>query len=206
MGILTIITTGHAKAITVNFGYAKHHGGLCYLRYDDTNPSKEEQLYFDSILSSIRWLGVEPDKVTYSSDYFHRLYDLAVDLIRRDKAYICQCTGEVLNVQLLQFKLDGRCPFSSFSVTAEVMGTLRGGKGKLDTRAVCVHRNRPVQESLDLFEQMREGSQILKDMGTTLRMKQDMDDPNPQMWDLVAYRFHSAPHPRTGNEWCIYPT
>jgi hypothetical protein len=80
MGILNIITPGHAKAITVNSGYAKHHGGLCYLRYDDTNPSKEEQLYFDSILSSIRWLGVEPDKVTYSSDYFHQLYDLAVDL------------------------------------------------------------------------------------------------------------------------------
>jgi len=84
---------GHSKAIFINFGYAAHHGGKCYLRYDDTNPEAEEAVYFESILEIIRWLGFEPWKITYSSDYFVKLYDLAVELIRRDKAYVCHCTG-----------------------------------------------------------------------------------------------------------------
>jgi glutaminyl-tRNA synthetase len=84
---------GHSKAIFVNFGYAQFHHGRCYLRYDDTNPEAEEGRYFESILEMVRWLGYEPWKVTYSSDYFQELYDLAIDLIKRDKAYICQCTG-----------------------------------------------------------------------------------------------------------------
>lgn len=83
---------GHSKAIFVNFGYAAHHGGKCYLRYDDTNPEKEEARYFESILEMVRWLGFEPWKITYSSDYFQQLYELAVELIKRDKAYICHCT------------------------------------------------------------------------------------------------------------------
>lgn len=83
---------GHSKAIFVNFGYAAYHGGKCYLRYDDTNPEAEEARYFESILETVRWLGYEPWKVTYSSDYFDRLYDLAVELIKRDKAYVCHCT------------------------------------------------------------------------------------------------------------------
>lgn len=83
---------GHSKAIFVNFGYAAHHGGKCYLRYDDTNPEKEEERYFESILETIRWLGFEPWKITYSSDHFQELYDLAVELIKRDKAYICHCS------------------------------------------------------------------------------------------------------------------
>jgi glutaminyl-tRNA synthetase len=83
---------GHSKAIFVNFGFAAHHGGKCYLRYDDTNPEKEEARYFESILEMIRWLGFEPWKITYSSDYFTELYDLAVELIKRDKAYVCHCT------------------------------------------------------------------------------------------------------------------
>lgn len=83
---------GHSKAIFVNFGYAAHHGGKCYLRFDDTNPEKEEARYFESILEMIRWLGFEPWKITYSSDYFTELYDLAVELIKRDKAYVCHCT------------------------------------------------------------------------------------------------------------------
>lgn len=86
---------GHSKAIFINFGYAAHHGGKCYLRYDDTNPEAEEARYFESILESIRWLGYEPWKITYSSDYFQELYDLAVELIRRDKGYICHCTGKI---------------------------------------------------------------------------------------------------------------
>lgn len=84
---------GHSKAIFVNFGYATHHGGKCYLRYDDTNPEAEEAQYFESILETIRWLGYEPWKITYSSDYFDKLYELAVELIKRDKAYVCHCTG-----------------------------------------------------------------------------------------------------------------
>ena len=84
---------GHSKAIFVNFGYASHHGGRCYLGYDDTNPDAEEAIYFESILEIVRWLGFEPWKITYSSDYFDKLYDLAVELIRRDKAYACHCTG-----------------------------------------------------------------------------------------------------------------
>jgi glutaminyl-tRNA synthetase len=84
---------GHSKAIFINFGYAAHHGGRCYLRYDDTNPEAEEAVYFESILEIVRWLGFEPWKITYSSDYFDELYGLAVELIRRDKAYVCHCTG-----------------------------------------------------------------------------------------------------------------
>jgi glutaminyl-tRNA synthetase len=85
---------GHSKAIFVSFGYAAHHGGKCYLRYDDTNPEKEEAQYFESILVMVRWLGFEPWKITYSSDYFQQLYELAVELIKRDKAYVCHCTRE----------------------------------------------------------------------------------------------------------------
>jgi len=87
---------GHSKAIFVNFGYAAHHGGKCYLRYDDTNPEKEEARYFESILDVIRWLGYEPWKITYSSDYFEQLYELAVELIKRDKAYVCHCTRKLI--------------------------------------------------------------------------------------------------------------
>jgi glutaminyl-tRNA synthetase len=83
---------GHSKAIFVNFGYAAHHGGKCYLRYDDTNPEKEKEEYFESILETVRWLGFEPWKITYSSDNFDKLYELAVELIKRDKAYVCHCT------------------------------------------------------------------------------------------------------------------
>ena len=91
---------GHSKAIFVNFGYAAHHGGHCYLRFDDTNPEAEEGRFFESILETVRWLGYEPWKITYSSDYFDKLYELAVELIRRDKGYVCHCTGErqVLNI------------------------------------------------------------------------------------------------------------
>ncbi|KAJ7629358.1 tRNA synthetases class I, catalytic domain-containing protein [Mycena polygramma] len=169
---------GHAKAIAVNFGYAQYHGGVCYLRYDDTNPSKEEQLYFDNILTAIRWLGIEPDRVTYSSDYFDTLFEKAVELIMKDKAYVCQCTYEE--------REQGR-----------------GAKGA-EPREECAHRRRPVDESLGMFEQMKQGHPDL--VKATLRMKQDLTDPNPQMWDLVAYRSHSHPHARTGTTWKIYPT
>lgn len=88
---------GHSKAITVNFGFARFHGGECYLRFDDTNPEKEEEIYFTSIQEMVEWLGFKPDKITYSSDNFQKLYDLAEDLIKRDGAYVCHCSGERLN-------------------------------------------------------------------------------------------------------------
>jgi glutaminyl-tRNA synthetase len=87
---------GHSKAIFVDFGYAAHHGGHCYLRYDDTNPAKEEGVFFETILETVRWLGYEPWKITYTSDYFQELYELAVELIKRDRGYVCHCTGWML--------------------------------------------------------------------------------------------------------------
>ncbi|KAH8830367.1 glutamine-tRNA ligase [Flagelloscypha sp. PMI_526] len=171
-----LATTGGA-AIFVNFGYAAHHGGKTYLRYDDTNPEKEEGVYFESILEMIRWLGFEPWKITYSSDYFDELYELALQLIKRDKAYVCHCTQE-------QIRIDR-------------------GEGKGSPKP-CIHRDRPISESLLEFEAMKDGKYRPKE--ANLRMKQDLSDPNPQMWDLTAYRILDAPHHRTGSKWKIYPT
>ncbi|CAG8779967.1 37058_t:CDS:2, partial [Racocetra persica] len=169
---------GHAKAINVNFGYAKAHNGLCYLRYDDTNPEAEEERYFDSIRETVEWLGFTPWKITYSSDHFDKLYELAVELIKRDKAYACSCTPEEMH---------------------EMRGGDNGGE-----RKECVHRNRPIEESLAEFQKMKEGR--YKESEVTLRMKMDMQSGNPQFWDLVAYRVLYTPHHRTGDKWCIYPT
>jgi glutaminyl-tRNA synthetase len=169
---------GHSKAIFVNFGYAAHHGGKCYLRYDDTNPEAEEARYFESILEVVRWLGFEPFRITYSSDYFQQLYDLGVELIKRDKGYCCSCTAEEIHRD-------------------------RGGDDYGPRRA-CVHRNRPTEESLKIFNDMKDGKYARGEM--TMRMKQNLEDGNPQMWDLVAYRVVNAPHHRTGSTWCIYPT
>ncbi|KAF8914170.1 tRNA synthetases class I, catalytic domain-containing protein [Gymnopilus junonius] len=168
---------GHSKAIFVNFGYAAHHGGKTYLRYDDTNPEKEEARYFESILEMVRWLGFEPWKITYSSDYFTELYELAVELIKRDKAYVCHCTQEEIKVD---------------------RGEKRGQPRP------CIHRNRPIEESLTEFENMKNGKYKPKE--ANLRMKQDLNDPNPQMWDLTAYRVLETPHHRTHDKWKIYPT
>lgn len=169
---------GHAKAINVNFGYAKAHGGVTYLRYDDTNPEAEEEKYFVSILETIRWLGFEPFKITYSSDYFQQLFDLAVRLIKKGLAYTCQCSGEEINA-------------------------CRGGKDHGERRA-CEHRDRPIEESLDQFMKMKEGR--YKEGEITLRMKMDLTHGNPQFWDLIAYRVMYTPHFRTHDTWCIYPT
>ncbi|KAJ6490419.1 glutamine-tRNA ligase [Mycena vitilis] len=169
---------GHSKAIFVDFGYAAHHGGKCYLRFDDTNPEKEEAQYFESILEMVRWLGFEPWKITYSSDYFQRLYELAVELIKRDKAYVCHCTQEEIKAA-------------------------RGEKSGALPRA-CVHRTRPISESLAEFQKMKDGFYRPKE--ANLRMKQDLEDGNPQMWDLTAYRVLETPHQRTHDKWKIYPT
>ncbi|KAJ7929942.1 glutamine-tRNA ligase [Mycena leptocephala] len=169
---------GHSKAIFVSFGYAAHHGGKCYLRYDDTNPEAEEAQYFESILEMVRWLGFEPWKITYSSDYFQRLYELAVELIKRDKAYVCHCTQEEIKAA-------------------------RGEKSGALPRA-CAHRTRPISESLAEFQKMKDGFYRPKE--ANLRMKQDLTDGNPQMWDLTAYRVLETPHHRTHDKWKIYPT
>ncbi|KAJ3167501.1 hypothetical protein HK101_011766 [Irineochytrium annulatum] len=169
---------GHAKALNINFGYAAAHGGVTYLRYDDTNPEAEEEMYFDSIKDMVTWLGFTPTKITYSSDHFQRLHDLAVELIKRDKAYVCHCTGEEIH-------------------------EMRGGESK-GPRKECKHRSRPIEESLTEFRRMKEG--FYEEGKAILRMKMDMFNPNPQFWDLVAYRVMYTEHLRTGNQWCIYPT
>ncbi|KAI0384711.1 glutaminyl-tRNA synthetase [Hypomontagnella monticulosa] len=171
---------GHAKAITVNFGFARYHGGQCYLRYDDTNPEAEEQVYFDAILEMVEWLGFKPYKITYSSDNFQKLYDLAEKLIGLEKAYVCQCSDTEIKLQ-------------------------RGGeKGTAGPRYRCKHAEQPVEENLKKFRDMRDGH--YKPQEAFLRMKQDITDGNPQMWDLAAYRVLDKPHYRTGDTWKIYPT
>ncbi|KAG0000869.1 hypothetical protein BGZ79_005382 [Entomortierella chlamydospora] len=169
---------GHAKAININFGLAAAHNGICNLRYDDTNPEAEEERYFESILEIVKWLGFTPSEVTYSSTHFQRLYDLAVELIKKDKAYVCHCTGEEIQKH-------------------------RGGPER-GPRTACVHRDRPIKESLELFEKMKNGG--FEEGEAILRMKMDLENGNPQFWDLVAYRVLKAAHHRTGSEWVIYPT
>ncbi len=169
---------GHSKAIAINFGFARYHNGVCYLRFDDTNPEKEEEKYFMAIEEIIAWLGFKPYKITYSSDNFDKLYTLAEDLINRDGAYVCHCTDTEIKLQ-------------------------KGGE-KNGPRYACPHRDRPVTESLSEFRAMRDGK--YKPREAFLRMKQNIEDGNPQMWDLAAYRILDKEHHRTGNKWRIYPT
>ena len=170
---------GHSKAIAINFGFARYHNGLCYLRFDDTNPEAEEEKYFTSILETVRWLGFEPYQITYSSDYFQRLYELAIDLIKRGLAYVDRSTPEEIRAQ-------------------------RGGPEKGERHA-SAWRERPIEESLADFQAMKDGH--YKPGEAVLRMKQDiLGSGNPQMWDLIAYRVLNAPHHRTGSTWCMYPT
>ena len=171
---------GHSKAIAINFGFAQFHGGHCYLRFDDTNPETEEQIYIDSCIDIVRWLGFEPWKITYSSDHFQVLYDLAKELIKRDKAYMCYCSKETIQAN-------------------------RGGETG-GPRVACEHRSRPTEESLAAFEKMKNGG--FEGQNAVLRMKQDLEDPSPQMWDLIAYRTPKGNkhHHRTGDQWTIYPT
>ncbi|GAA5984223.1 hypothetical protein JCM5350_002870, partial [Sporobolomyces pararoseus] len=170
---------GHSKAIAVNFGFAKYHQGHCYLRYDDTNPEAEEQIYFDKILENVRWLGYEPFKVTHSSDHFGELFELAKILIKKGLAYTSNDTGEEINAQ-------------------------RGGPNH-GPRFESKDRNKPIEQSLKEFQDMKDGKYQPGEM--TLRMKQDIiNSSNPTMWDIIAYRVLGKEHHRTGNDWCIYPT
>ncbi|KAM0276473.1 hypothetical protein ACHAQH_006700 [Verticillium albo-atrum] len=171
---------GHAKAIAVNFGFAKYHGGQCLLRYDDTNPEKEEEKYFTAIKDMVTWLGFTPVKITHSSDYFQQLYDLAEKMINLEKAYVCFCPDTEIKLQ-------------------------RGGEKGSTPRYRCKHAEQTVEDNLTKFRGMRDGQYQPKE--AFLRMKQDITDNNPQMWDLAAYRIpKEQEHFRTGNQWQIYPT
>jgi glutaminyl-tRNA synthetase len=173
---------GHAKSICLNFGLAAEFGGKTNLRFDDTNPEKEEQEYVDSIIDNVRWLGFDwkdPDgteRVFYASDYFDQLYAWAVQLINSGKAYVCDLTAEEMR---------------------RYRGTLT------EPGKESPYRNRSVEENLDLFERMRSGE--FADGARTLRAKIDMASPNLNMRDPVMYRILNAEHHRTGNKWSIYP-
>ena len=168
---------GHAKSINLNFGLAEEFGGKCNLRFDDTNPSKEETEYVDSIIEDVRWLGGDwEDRLFYASDYFGQLYDWAVQLIKDGKAYVCDLTAEQVR---------------------QTRGTLT------EPGQQSPYRDRSVEENLDLFERMRAGE--FPDGARTLRAKIDMAAANLNMRDPVMYRILHAEHHRTGNKWCIYP-
>ena len=167
---------GHAKAVCIDFGIAQKYGGTCNLRFDDTNPVKEDVEYVDAIKEDINWLGFQWENVYYASDYFHQLYDFAVDLIKRGYAYVDEQTSEQIARQ---------------KGTPTIPGT------------DSPYRNRPVEESLDLFRRMKEGE--FPDGAMTLRAKIDMSSSNMHFRDPIIYRIIHHPHHRTGNEWCIYP-
>ena len=169
---------GHAKSICLNFGLAKKYGGTCNLRFDDTNPEKEETEYVDSIKSDIKWLGFDwGDREYYASDYFEHLYEMAVQLIKKGSAYVDDLSADEFN------KLKG---------TPTEPGT------------PSPYRDRPIEESLDLFERMKSGA--FKDGERVLRAKIDLSSPNMHMRDPILYRIKHMAHHRTGNDWCIYPT
>ncbi len=167
---------GHAKSICLNFGVAREFNGTCNLRFDDTNPTKEEVEYVESIKDDVRWLGFEWDNLHFASDYFEQLYEFAVHLIEHGKAYVDSLTAD----EIRQFR-----------------GTLT------EPGKESPHRNRPVEENRDLFARMRAGE--FADGAHVLRAKIDMASPNINMRDPVLYRIRRAHHHRTGDAWCIYP-
>ena len=169
---------GHAKSICLNFGIAAEYGGLCNLRFDDTNPIKEELEYIESIKEDVRWLGFNwEDREYYASDYFETLYEWAVRLIKKGKAFVCDLTADQIR---------------------EHRGTLT------EPGQNSPYRDRSIEENLDLFQRMRAGE--FPDGSRTLRAKIDMASPNLNMRDPVMYRILRATHHRTGNDWCIYAT
>jgi len=168
---------GHAKSICINFGIAKEYNGLCNLRFDDTNPVKEDVEFIESIKKDVKWLGFDwEDRLYYASDYFEQLYQFAVELIKAGKAYVCDLDQEKIK---------------------EYRGTLT------EPGKESPYRTRSVEENLDLFRRMREGE--FPDGSKVLRAKIDMASGNLNMRDPVLYRIQRAKHHRTGNDWCIYP-
>ena len=169
---------GHAKSICLNFGIAREFGGRCHLRFDDTNPAKEEQEYIDAIQADVRWLGSDwGEHLYFASDYFEQLYDWAVDLIRAGKAYVDDLSAD----EIRQYR-----------------GTLT------EPGRNSPWRERTAEESLDLFERMRRGE--FPNGARVLRARIDMASPNINLRDPVLYRIVHAAHPRTGDAWCVYPT
>jgi glutaminyl-tRNA synthetase len=167
---------GHAKAICLDFGLAAEFGGKCNLRFDDTNPSKEETEYVNAIMEDVQWLGFQWDGLYYASDYFQQLYEWAIQLIRGGKAYVCDLSADEIR---------------------EYRGTLT------EPGRESPYRNRSVEENLDLFERMKQGE--FPDGSRTLRAKIDMNSPNLNFRDPVMYRILHMDHHRTGSQWCIYP-
>ncbi len=168
---------GHAKSICLNFGLAEKYGGLCNLRFDDTNPSKEEEEYVRSIIEDVRWLGFDwGERLYFASDYFEQMYEYAIELIKAGKAYVDDLSPEEIR---------------------EYRGTLT------EPGKESPYRNRTVEENLDLFKRMRAGE--FPDGSKVLRAKIDMSSPNLNMRDPVMYRILHARHHRTGDKWCIYP-
>ena len=167
---------GHCKALTIDFGTAEKYGGLCNLRMDDTNPTKEDVEYVDAIKEDIHWLGFDwDDRFYYASDYFDRMYGFAVELIRKGLAYVCELSPE-------EFKAN---------------------RGTIGVPATSPYRDRPMEEPLDLFERMKNGE--FPEGAMTLRAKIDLASGNFNMRDPVIYRINHAHHHRQGDQWCIYP-
>ncbi|MEZ7928564.1 glutamine--tRNA ligase/YqeY domain fusion protein, partial [Cloacibacterium sp.] len=167
---------GHTKAICINFGLGEKYGAPVNLRFDDTNPEKEEQEFVDAIKEDIKWLGFKYDKELYASDYFQQLYDWAVEMIKQGKAYVDEQPSEVITEQR---------------------------KNPTEPGIESPFRNRPIEESLDLFERMKNGE--FEEGTMSLRAKIDMTSPNMNMRDPVMYRILKRPHHRTGEKWKIYP-
>ena len=178
---------GHAKAITITYGIAEDYGGVYNLRFDDTNPLKEEPEYVDAIIEDIKWLGYDwGDRLYYASDYYDQLYEWAVDLIKKGKAYVCDLDEEEIK---------------------EYRGTqvfTEDGKRETPPGKNSPYKDRSIEENLELFERMRKGE--FPDGARTLRAKIDMAHPNLNMRDPVMYRILHASHYRAGDKWCIYPT
>ena len=167
---------GHAKAVCIDFGTAEKYGGLCNLRMDDTNPTKEDEEYVDAIKEDIKWLGYDwGDRFFFASEYFEKMYECAEELIGKGLAYVCELTPE----QMKEYR------------------------GDLTTPARSPYRDRPIEESLDLFRRMRAGE--FEDGRMTLRAKIDLESGNFNMRDPVIYRINRITHHRTGDQWCIYP-
>jgi glutaminyl-tRNA synthetase len=169
---------GHAKSICLNFGLAQDYGGACHLRFDDTNPEKEEQEYVDSIIEDVKWIaGDIGDRVYYASDYYGQMYEWAVELVKKGKAYVCDLSADEVR---------------------ETRGTLT------EPGRDSPYRNRSVEENLDLLDRMRKGE--FPDGSKTLRAKIDMASPNLNLRDPIMYRIVHESHHRQGNAWCIYPS
>ena len=163
---------GHAKAMRFSFMTASEYGGNTYLRYDDTNPDKENMEYIINIEKNVTWLGYKPWKITHASSYFDQLYQFAVELIKKDKAFICEQEKN----EMREYRKAGK---------------------------PSPYRNRPIEESLRIFDEMRRG--LYEEGSVSLRLKIDPTHKNPTMRDPVAYRIKYTAHPHVGDKWCIYP-